>query len=192
MASPMVKQFLLGNDLILSPKLLGDRLIIDIRQFKSYKDGGKLYPTKEGIFLYLSQYARMRQEIDANHVRYFEMMPTLPMEYDLVFTPAEIGYNGFIQPTGAGFAAITVQSKDGPRTINLYPNQYEEILRQNDEIEASIEAFKNFLKEKQEAESKRMEEEAKLVEEEEEEEKKQAKKKKKVEKKDVKPKENLI
>ena len=109
------------------------------------------------------------------------------MEYDLVFTPAEIGYNGFIQPTGAGFAAITVQSKDGPRTVNLYPNQYEEILRQNDEIETST--VKDFLKEKQEAESKRMEEEAKLVEEEKE--KKPAKEKKKVEK-DVKPQENLI
>ena len=77
------------------------------------------------------------------------------MEPSAVFgAPAEIGYGGTVQPSGMGAVKITIQSRMGPKEIQMSMEQYQQIPQYNDEIESTIGALKHYQGEKREAEAR--------------------------------------
>lgn len=161
MAMPAVKLFSIGGLVYLTPKTLGSRLIIDIRQFKTYESEGKEYPTKEGIFLYLGQYAKVISLCQSNRKEFFEIPDTQPTEIKDK-ERHDIGYGAYLAQGSIGTVSITVPSRQGSRTISLCEDQIDSIIAQESKIEENIKAFKAYLaeKEKAEEEADREEEEA--------------------------------
>lgn len=154
MAAPGNKLFDLTNDIYLSPKSLGDRLIIDIRQYKTYEGANgkrsKPYPGKEAVFLYLSQYAKLRSLLDSTPSMFYAF-DTQPMEATME-PSVDIGFGASVQPTMLGSVIITVPSRKGPKSISLGSAQQAAMQIHNDGIESEIKAIKQWLEEKRTAE----------------------------------------
>lgn len=151
MARPFPKMFELGGGIYCTPKLFPEnspnpRLVINICKFRRFQPQGKLY-FREGIFLYFSQYKKMRRAIDGND-EFFDAVEDSPETMELI----DINYGAFMQRDGMNGVKITVQSKSGPMSLRLSREQYMAMVKQSEKIQRQIDAFEGWIEEKVAAE----------------------------------------
>jgi hypothetical protein len=130
----------------LTPKMLGERVIVDVREFQQYKTGGRVYPTKTGIFLYPSQFNRIMELDDEQHFQVQDAQSWFQAP------EIDIGYDATVQSDSVGGITITIPSKKSDRhSMRILGSQFAEIRNNAANIKANIEALKEFARMKKEA-----------------------------------------
>jgi len=163
MAAPSSKQSELGKQQapilypyvfsMVTPKIWNDRVVVDLRDFIIYKENGKAYPMKDGLFLYPSQFRGMVQLINESHSA-GETPYTQPLaDSDGVTHDLRYGARVTCSFTVLGYEFnIEIPTKtEEKRFYKISGNEFADIRGNIEAIEADVDAMKFWLKQKEEA-----------------------------------------